>query len=126
MNDQRSVNERFTLQSISKHLGFPDWRKLEAVAEGRSDVSAAELVNVARALGISGHWLLEGKQTPFLVDPEDYRGAEEQFESIQRLNPRRIVFVRQREEAAGLCASERSGVGCDGSRMVACDAARPI
>lgn len=98
MNDQRSVDERFTLQSISKHLGLPDWRKLEAVAEGRSDVSAAELVYVARALGINEHWLFEGKQKPFLVDPEDYRGAEEQFESIQRLNPRRIVFVRQREE----------------------------
>ena len=98
MNDRRSVNERFTLQSISKHLGFPDWRKLEAITEGRSDVSASELINVARALGISEQWLLEGKQTPFLVDPEDYRGAEEQFDSIQRLNPRRIIFVRQSEE----------------------------
>jgi hypothetical protein len=98
MNDQRSVNERFTLQSISKHLGFPDWRKLEAITEGRSDVSAAELVNVAHALGLNEHWLLEGKQTPFRVDPEDYRCAEEQFDSIQRLKPRRIVFVRLSEE----------------------------
>jgi len=98
INDRRSVNERFTLQSISKHLGFPDWRKLEAITEGRSDVSASELVNVAQTLGISEQWLLEGKRTPFLVDPEDYRGAEEQFDSIRRVNPRRIVFVRQSEE----------------------------
>lgn len=98
MNDRRSVNERFTLQSISKHLGFPDWRKLEDITEGRSDVIASELVNLARALGINEQWLLEGKQTPFRVDPEDYRGAEEQFDSIQRLNPRRIVFVRQSED----------------------------
>jgi hypothetical protein len=37
MNDRRGVNERFTLQNISKHLGFPDWRTLEDITEGRSD-----------------------------------------------------------------------------------------
>jgi hypothetical protein len=98
MNEGRSVNDRFTMQNISKHLGFSDWRKLEAVSEGRSDMGLTELASVARSLGINEEWLLEGKKTPFFTDPDDYIGAEAQFESIQRLKPRKIIFVRMSEE----------------------------
>lgn len=98
MNDHRNIDDRFTLQNISSHLGYSDWRLLEGIAEGRSDVGATEIARIAQALGINEQWLLEGKRAPFLVDPEDYRGAEEQLSSIERLKPRRIVFVRQKEE----------------------------
>jgi hypothetical protein len=98
MNERRSANERFTLQNISKHLGFPDWRHLEDITEGRSAVGSDELARIALGLGISEPWLLEGKETPFLVDPQDYRGADEQYESVRRFKPKRIIFVRQDQE----------------------------
>lgn len=98
MNDRRGTDDRFTLQNISQHLGFLDWRQLEAIADGRSDASSAELAQIAKRLGINERWLIEGKEAPFLVDPQDYMDVDEQYESIRRLNPRRIIFVRQKQE----------------------------
>lgn len=95
MNQERGPNDRFTFQNISKHLGFPDWRQLESIAEGRCDTDPAELARIAEGLGINEQWLIEGKAAPFAVDPGDYRGAEEQFEPISRLKPQSIIFVRE-------------------------------
>jgi hypothetical protein len=96
MNEGRKSDDRFTLQNISKHLGFSDWRRLENITEGRSDADAGELTHIAHGLGINEQWLIEGKAAPFAVDPDDYRGAEEQYVSITRVKPRRIIFERSR------------------------------
>lgn len=98
MNTRRSADERFNIQSISKHLGFADWRDLEAIAEGRSSARLADLAHISAGLGINEQWLVEGKRAPFLVDPDDYIGADEQYASILRLNPQQIVFVRQEQK----------------------------
>lgn len=99
MNERRNRNDCFTLQNISKHLGSADWRRLEDITEGRSDADASELTRIANGLGISELWLIEGKAAPFLIDPEDYRGADEQYESIVKLKPQKIIFVRDKKES---------------------------
>jgi hypothetical protein len=98
MNAGRTGNDRFTLQGIAKHVGFPDWHLLEEIAEGRSKANLADLALIANGLGLNESWLVEGKESPFSVDPQDYAGADEQYHSILRLKPREIVFVRQEQK----------------------------
>jgi hypothetical protein len=98
MNERRGIDERFTLQNISEHLGYSNWRELEDITEGRANISSADIVRIAHGLGLSERWLLEGKETPFQTDLRDYHGADEQFEAILRINPRRLIFVRMEDE----------------------------
>jgi len=98
MNKGRRVEDIFTLQSLSHHLGLPDWRRLEQISEGRSDADTAELTSIADGLGLSRPWLLEGKGAPFVVDLEGYHDATGQYDAIRRMKPQRIVFVRERGE----------------------------
>jgi hypothetical protein len=98
MNRGRGPDDLFTLQSLSRHLRLSDWRRLEQICEGSSDASISDLITVAEGLGLSESWLLEGKGGPFVIDPEDYRDATEQYEYIRRVTPQRLIFVRDRSE----------------------------
>jgi hypothetical protein len=97
MNQNRSVDERFTLQSLSRNLEMPDWLRLEQITEGKADAGTAEIAAIADGLGLSSKWLLEGKGEPFYIERQD-SGADDQFEFIKQRVPLRVIFVRNRDE----------------------------
>lgn len=102
MNAGREGDELFTLQSLARHAGHPDWRRIEQIVIGSADADEAELLSLAKALGLNPAWVIEGKGAPFCVDGENgHRHVEEIFDTIVAMAPKRIVFVRQREGGHG-------------------------
>lgn len=98
MNIGRSGDDAITIQSLSRHLGHADWRKLEQVMAGQACMGADEIEKVATRLGIAPIWLLEGKTTPFCA--EEYgapNGLYDQYNEIELLSPKSIYFVRSKD-----------------------------
>jgi hypothetical protein len=96
MNTGRREEERFTLQSLGRHLGHADWRTLEKLIAGAGDQSDAELATLAERLGLSAPWLIEGKGAPFEVDLYCRRlDSIELYDDMTAAKPRQVVFVRQ-------------------------------
>ena len=96
MNERRRPDDRFTLQSLARHLGHPDWRLLEQLVAGDAKLSDAELETIAERLGLSKAWLIEGKGTPFEVDIYCRRlDSIGLHADIVAADPMQVVFVRQ-------------------------------
>lgn len=102
MNAGRQGDKCFTPQSLARRAGHRDWRRIEQILDGSADADEAELISLCEALGLNPDWLLEGKLSPFWVDHSpSFLDVETLFETIFAMDPKRIVFVRQREGGEG-------------------------
>lgn len=96
INQGRDDDEALSTPQLAAWLGAPDWSALEAIQDGTSKATLADLEALARKVGLCSEWLIEGRRTPFLGDEGPYDAAA-QFETILALAPKRVVFVRENQ-----------------------------
>jgi len=98
MNADRPERDVVTIQSLSRYLGLPDWRRLEQISVGQADADAAEIEDLASRLGIAPNWLLEGKSDPFYIEePEGRKSFTDEYEAIKALKPETVYFIRGKD-----------------------------
>ncbi|MBC2807033.1 hypothetical protein C3Y94_028300 [Rhizobium ruizarguesonis] len=95
-NREADPGNTISLQTIARHLGEPDWRRLERIRVGTSLVSDVELRELSETLGIDTSWLIDGVGKPFSVT----RGIQHEqvrpmFRRIAAYDPKTIHIVRQ-------------------------------
>lgn len=93
INAGRDKDERIGVTDIARALSHPDWRELEALAQGQYTGDLDQLERLAKGLGVCSEWLIHGRATPFQMDlgPGD---AKQQGDAILALNPQRVVVFR--------------------------------
>lgn len=79
--------------SIAHFLGLADWRELEQISAGVSSANLPDLRKLAEGVGLNPDWLIHGRDEPFRLD-DGLKDAQEQFNALVALKPRRIVFAR--------------------------------
>lgn len=98
MNVRRSDADLFTVQSLARHLGHPDWRQLEAVLDGAAPAGDALLQSIAHGLGLSADWLIEGKGGPFALDNICHHlDTKAIYADLIDREPLKVVFVRRND-----------------------------
>lgn len=97
INVGRAQDAQIGVTDIAQALSHPDWRELEALAQGRYAGDLDQLKRFAKGLGVSSEWLIHGRAAPFQMDlgPGE---AKQQGDAILALNPRRVVVFRSRAE----------------------------
>jgi len=93
INENR-IYDKFTIAGLARLMKFHSVGELESVFLGQNEPNFEFMDNFCNTFGINRHWLIEGKDSPFIIDNGTNFDPLQYLDEIHASSPEGIFFIR--------------------------------